>query len=1172
MHLYWLKTHLLFLALFFGVCASSTALFAQDIPADDQGTEVYLDFRHRGIVNSVVISYYKDDQFYLPINELFSLLQIERETNGVTTKGNFGLDQTPYTINLEEQYIQFGGERIELESSDFLIKELDNYLISNLFNDAFDLDFSIDFNSLALNLVTQRELPVIENAIRRQRRRIADQNRFSEEKYEVRYPRETPFFDGGFLDYNLSSTIIPNQEVYNLNTNIGLQLLGGDVQGAIFGSYSNNFTNFATDNLRWRYMMRNSPALTKITIGQTSTDGFSNNRYTGIRLTNEPIEARRLFDEYEVSGTTIADAEVELYMNNTLVDFQQSDATGNYRFLTPIGYGSSQLDLRIYGSTGEIIERSQRIQVPFTFQPEGVFNYTMNAGRLDNPQFGELTQEYTAQAHGAYGLTNWLTAKTGVEYYQGFHEELPTFTSSISSRFSSNYILTLEAASEAYIRGVFNVIYPNAASLNIDYTDFKSDIGFYNPSNDDKRLVASIYYPFSIFEVPLTVRTSTFSRFNPGGNSISLRGDLSARISKLAFRFGYIDRYSDTIDLFNPTVSSNLDASATYTFSRSPNIPSYIRGTFIRAQMTYKPNIKEIESAEALISRNVFQQGRLQFSFGRNFISGFNNIRFSLTINFDKIRTSSTYSNIRSNSNFTQNLRGSVGYDTNYNNLILTSRNQVGRSGAAIKLYVDSNDNQTFDDEDETINDDAVRVLRAGATSIQKNGILYITQMQPYYHYNVEVNKGAIRNPLLVPEFEKFGLISDPNRFKKVEIPFYMSGVIEGTVERLLTNGKKNGIGGVKLLLIDEEDEIFKELRTFSDGSFYDYEVPPGNYRLEIDASQLDILKSESDPEFLEFTVESNAQGDFIEGLNFLLKPIEEVQSQSEASSNIGASSSEKNTISQISIEYNISVENITGNSCQFELQYASFAERNNAIDLMLTLDEDSPHLIYNSNGRMYALRSKPANSLHDVSEKADRTTENSALVWNCDLSPTTQQQILPTQSTTQYYLQFAALNNRQKAASFSEKLNQDFNLNTTVIFDEKSNFYKIKEGPFNASGEASAKRNELLNTTAIEDIYLTKQLNTGAGRSFNYSEVNSAFRYILYLGDFSSERSATLYAMRIDEAFGLSTRILYDEEHFYLVGDEAYENWDEFMIGFTQIENSTEFSTPSVLLKQVQE
>ncbi|MEX0595994.1 MAG: hypothetical protein WD512_05780, partial [Candidatus Paceibacterota bacterium] len=407
----------------------------------DDEFEVYLDFRHRGAINSVVTTYFKNDRFYLPINELFSLLQIQQNTSDLVVNGDFGIEQIPYSIDLKQQEIRFNQVKTVLDADDFLIKDLDNFLLVNIFEEAFGLDFSIDFNNLSLRLQTTREIPAVENALRRQRRQLANLNSLNQENYEVRYKKQSPFLDGGFLDYNFSTNIIPERQIYNLNTNIGLQLVGGDVQGALFGSYSENYTNFATDNLRWRYMIRDKSWISKITIGQTTTDGFSVNRYTGIRLTNEPIEARQLFDEFEITGSTIPESEVELYMNNALVDFQQSDAMGNYRFLTPITYGSSQLNLKIFGPTGQIIERAERIQIPFSFQPKGVFNYTFNAGRLDNPQFGEISQRYTMQGHGSYGVTEWLTTKLGVEYYESFHTDLPTFTGTVSARLLNNYLL-----------------------------------------------------------------------------------------------------------------------------------------------------------------------------------------------------------------------------------------------------------------------------------------------------------------------------------------------------------------------------------------------------------------------------------------------------------------------------------------------------------------------------------------------------------------------------------------------------------------------------------------------------------------------------------------------------------------------------------------------------------
>ncbi|MEX2363746.1 MAG: hypothetical protein WD597_08985, partial [Balneolaceae bacterium] len=675
------------------------------------------------MVNSVITSYYKNNEFYLPISELFSLFKVDHTIESLTVEGRFSVEQTSYKIDLTNNRVHFGWDSYNITADDYLIKELDFFLRPSLFKEIFGLDFTINFNTLTINLNTDKELPVIAQALRKQRRSMADGNRFKEEKYELRFDRERPFLDGGFVDYNLSSNINPDQTVYNFNTNLGLQVYGGDLQGSVFGSYSDNYNNFATNNLRWRYMYRDKTWLTKLTIGQSTTDGMFRNAYTGLRITNEPIEPRRLFDEFEIQGNTISESEVELYLNNMLVDFQQADEMGNYRFLTPITYGASRFDLKIYGPSGEVLERSNRIQVPFTFQPKGVFNYNLNVGQLDNPFIGSTDQSMTIQGNGAYGINNWLTAKAGVEYYEGFHDQVPTFTSTLSSRIFSHYLLTLEGATNAYYRGILNVIYPNSASINFDYTEFTSGFGIYNPSNDDKRVIASAFYPFNFFGLPFSLRASSFSRFRNTNSSTTFRLDANTRISKLNIRLGYNDRFIGTPDLLNPTNTAYLESSATYNIPRSRSLPPFIRGAFLRGQMRYMPSTSRVESAEFLISQNVFKKGRLQLSYGRNFFGNFNSMRFSLVIDFNKIRSSTTLNNMRGKNNFTQNVRGSIGYDTNYNNLLFTSRDQVGKSGAAIKLFVDNNANNIFDEGDDSIAENAVRINRSGASSISKNGI-----------------------------------------------------------------------------------------------------------------------------------------------------------------------------------------------------------------------------------------------------------------------------------------------------------------------------------------------------------------------------------------------------------------------------------------------------------------
>ncbi len=857
-----------FILVFIGTLFTDSSLLAQNNNTEE--IEVYPSFRYRGVINTVVVPYYKNDDFFLPVNELFDLFLIESDTKGLLTTGKFSFEQTPYSIDLEDLVVNFGDQVFQLNQDDFLIKDFDNYLRIDLFNEIFGLNFNFNLNSLTLSLETQRSLPVIEAAQRNQRRRIADSYSVAPQDYPLLSPRKISLIDGGFVDYSLTTFKSSDNLSFNYNANLGIQLIGGDLQGGVFGNESKSASNFTTNGLRWRYIIRDSPLISRVTIGQTALDGVLNLNYSGIRVSNQPVEPRRLFDEYEVDGSTIPQSEVELFVNNTLVDFQRTDDLGNYRFLTPLYYGTSQLDVKIFGPTGQIIERSRKIQVPFSFLQKGEFNYYLNVGYLDNPIIGTTGRSQVYQANGTLGLTNWLTAKAGVESYENFKT---SYSTTISSRISTNYILTLEGVSDAYVRSSLNAVYSNSASLGIDYTNFTGESSIYNTSGNDQQFLGNIFLPLKILKKPINLRVSSFTRFRDQELFNTYRFNLTTRISKLNIRLGYTDRLIDSFNFLEPTELSRLDFSASYNISRSPSVPEILKGAYLRAQVTTFPKANSIESAEFLLSRSIFRQGRFQLSYGRNFLADFNSIRFNFIIDFNKIRTNSTVTNVRSEYTMTQNFRGSIGYDSNFGNFLLTSRNQVGRSGTAVQLFVDNNSNGIYDETDEQISEGTLRIGRIGSSSIQKNGVIYYTMMQPYFKYNMEMNKASVANPMLVPEFERFSIITDPNTFKKIEIPFYMSGVLEGYVERENSKNELTGVGGLKVLLKSTNKEFTKELRTFSDGSFYEYEVPPGEYEVYIDSTQLSIMNVDSYPEKINVNVRSLPEGDFIEGLKIVLRP-----------------------------------------------------------------------------------------------------------------------------------------------------------------------------------------------------------------------------------------------------------------------------------------------------------
>lgn len=878
----------------------SCPFLIQNVKAQDNTPEeVYLSFNHRGIINTVIITYYKDGIFYLPIYDLFENFQIDVEVNDLTVFGKFSVDQIPYSIDFSRQVLTFGEKTIHFSADDFILDDLDFYLPISIYQEAFDLSFSVDFNTLSLNLETDQELPIIAKVLRQQRRKIANANKSFNEMYPLLLDRQRNIFKAGFFDYSLTSLVSQDQQNFNMSSSIGFEILGGDLRGTGFGNFNSNSTVFETDNLRWNYVFSNNSLVTQVTIGQSNLNGVLTYPFTGMRITNEPIEPRRFFDEFEIEGSTIPQSEVELYLNNALVDFQQADELGNYRFLTPIFFGTSQLDLRIFGPNGQIIQRSNRIQVPFTFTPKGEFVYDINIGRLDDNVIRAAETSNVAIFSGSWGLTNWATGKFGVEYYNTIDPD-PFYTGTLSSRIANNYVITFEGVTRNYLRSTLSAIYPNSSSISLDYIDYTNDSQVYNTSGLQRQFIVNTFYPFSLFGIPLNIRASNYLRYRENSYNSSFRLNLVSRIKKVSLRFGYSDQFVNEFTPFQLTSTANLEASATYTVSRNPNVPKIFRGTFVRASADYLPNLKTLSNAEVLFSRNILNKGRLQLVFGRDIRNKFNTLRLNVIFDFNKVRTNTTVTYLRNSFSTNQNVRGSIGYDANYNNLIFTSRDQVGRSGAAIRLFVDNNDNQAFDEADELIPNGDVRIGRTGSISTLKNGVLYYTQMQPYLQYNLEINKASISNPMLVPEVDKFSIITDPNNFKLIEIPFYQSGVMEGIVLRRYPDGNQKGIGGLKIILSSESRDFNKELRTFSDGSFYEYPLPPGKYNLRIEQNQLDILSAKSDPETIHFEIQKKTDGDFVEGLLFTLLPKDEETEEAQQ---------QKLTISQVTDEIKSSPE-----------------------------------------------------------------------------------------------------------------------------------------------------------------------------------------------------------------------------------------------------------------------
>lgn len=846
--------------------------------------EVFLSFNYRNLFDKVIIAYYENGEYYLPVSELFSTLKIANEVNpsDLSLEGFFLEPENRFRFDFQKDNFRVSLQNkgtFQFDGSQMLIRELDYYVQINVLAEVFDLNFSIDINNLLLQLNTPHTLPIVAEQERAKRRRSQQNLNINRDYHPLQYDRERTLLGGAFLDYSLSANISDLENAYNFNLDLGAEVLGGDLQGSTYGNYSKDFSSFTTNNLRWRYVMRDHPLLTQFYAGQTSSDGLINRNFTGFKLTNEPIEPRFLYDSYQIQGRAAPGSEVELYYNNALYDFRRISEDEQYRFLAPLTYGTSRLKLRIYGPDGRITEREERIRIPFSFLPQGEFSYHLNAGRLDNAIFGTNQQSNIVQGDVAYGLSNTITQKVGVEYFNEFTDQSPLLYSSTSARLFDNYLFSMDLAPGAFYRLSGNVIYSGSASWGLDYTYYTDD-GIYNILGYDQEISGNFFIPFQISRIPFNIRFIGDYAINEPGDNISYNIDLNSRISRLNLRLSYRDRQVGDF-MLNPSVTSELSASATYLISNNDDIPRYLQNTFVSGRIDYNPGISSFEQAQLKLSRSVFEIGRLQASVSRNFIGDFNFVNVGLTLDFNAFRSTSTVRNTSNQTIFTQNVRGSIGYDDYNREVLFTNRPQVGRSATSLRLFIDANNSGDYDEGEQIIEDEAVRIGRAGVSSSTGEGIQRFTQLQAYHQVNMEINQGAIKNPLLVPSMEQFSIVTDPNQYKPINVPFYVSGVIEGKVVRAMPDAERP-LSGIRVLLKGKGNDFEKEMQTFSDGSYYAYEVPPGIYTLEIDSTQLQFLDAVSEPDVLEFEVEALAEGDFKDQLNFKILPKEGFPAQAD--------------------------------------------------------------------------------------------------------------------------------------------------------------------------------------------------------------------------------------------------------------------------------------------------
>ncbi|HUG01917.1 MAG TPA: carboxypeptidase-like regulatory domain-containing protein [Longimicrobiales bacterium] len=863
-----------------GVVAA--ALLAAALPGPGQAQErrdalprpsaeaeaAFLSFRHAGLVDTVLTAVYDRDSLYVPLGEAFRTLGVPvvLDLDRGRATGFFLHPRARYEIDLAAGIARVSGEEIALGPADGLLGDLDLFVLPSALERVFGVRVLVDLGELALRIDPgDRVFPIVAAERRRRlRATTAGADRLAPHA-PLRAERLRRRLYGGVLDYSLDASTGAGANFTSFGLATGFEAFGGDLEAGVRGVGSGEGLRASDVRGSWRYVFSDEERrLSQLRVGSLTAAGVGTFDLHGIRVTNEPVQHRRLFSIHLIRGQTEPDAEVELYVNGQLQDFAMADGLGAYEFRLPLFYGRSVVSLRFYGPSGEFLREERGVPVPFGLVPAGEVDYSVAGGvRARDAGTAILTRV-------AWGVTDRITNAAGIEYIgdAAAGSEI-VFFESLAARLTEGLHASLELAPGAFARAAVEGFSSSLASGELEVARFSDSPG-YNPRGDDWRFRLRGFSPFRVGRVGMTGRlVADWTRSKAGDADASLELEAVASVGRLRQSVGLRGR--STGDFFGPAESRELLLGTLYNVSGHAGALAPLNGTLLRALYTRGLHEASADRVELALSRPLTRATRISVSAERNFALDAGRFEVRVTYDGDPLLATLGVQRDAGGTRLRQTLRGALAVDPANRRIVPTKQPWIGRSGAAFRFFIDRDGDRAYSPGEELVDGGAVRFRESVAVRRGADSVLRAVDLLAYYQYSVRIDDSSVSNPALVPAVREFSFVTDPSSYKPIDVPFYVGGEVDGVVTMADGSGTRPLAGARLNVRCVEGCEYRGSTSTFADGSFYLPALPPGRYEVSLDAEQLQAIGADAVPARHAFRLEFDPVGDYVTGLDFVV-------------------------------------------------------------------------------------------------------------------------------------------------------------------------------------------------------------------------------------------------------------------------------------------------------------
>lgn len=815
--------------------------------------EISVFFQVKNIGSLELGALIRGQEVLLPLTDIFEFLKIRNSLSADmdSISGFFLTPNASYLVDRRANAITFQGKTFRLKEGALIRTETNLYLLSGYFGEIFGLDCQFNFRALSVTLTTKLELPAMrEVRLDMMRQNI---NRLKgDQPVDTIIPRSRPLFHLGMADWSVITTQDLNlKNDTRLNLALGAVIAGGEANALL--NYSNNEVFSEKQQYYYlRFVNNDRKYLRQSTFGKISTDAISSlfDPVVGIRLTNTPTTYRRSFGTYPISDYTNPGWVVELYVNNVLVDYKKADASGFFNFQVPLVYGNSNIRLKFYGPWGEERLKEQQISVPFNFLPPKELEYTVNAGMVED----SLNSIFSRAALN-YGISRGITAGTGVEYLSSVVNGPVMPFVSVATRPFSNVLLSGEYVYNVRGKGILNYQMPRNILLELNYTRYKEGqkAVSYNYLEERKAILTlpvggknySFYNRLTYNQVVLPGTGYSTAEWLISGIALGVNANLT--------------NYAMFIKNSNPYVYTNLSLSLRFPY-----------GFMFIPQTQYEYSQQEFISAKASLEKYLFKNGFFSLTYENNLKSKIQSLQLTLRYDLPFARTGFTARRTNDQTTLIEMAQGSLIMDHKANYLGATNRVSVGRGGIVFAPFLDTNCNNKKDPGEPRVKGLNIRVSGGNSTENERDSTIRVMDLEPYTKYYVEIDPVRLENVAWKVRMKAMSVTADPNMLKLVEIPVAVVGEVTGMVYRNYGSNQQ-GIGRIIVNIFDGKNNLAGRTLTEQDGYFSFLGLAPGNFVARIDSAQATRLNLTATPTGVPFTIHESAEGDIVEGLDFVL-------------------------------------------------------------------------------------------------------------------------------------------------------------------------------------------------------------------------------------------------------------------------------------------------------------